>query len=148
AGREVARVGIDAGVVEHHPVPVDDEDPGRDPAPTDRQEEKLDGTIRTRLLEPAPDEDARRRTTGRRGKQAVGAPLALMEVDEVVELRQRLRRAGENDLAARLGPPDLAPDLVAGFLVEGREVVLEADSVRDRDHGADVLAFEVERPAV
>ena len=55
----------------------------------------------------------------------------------------------EADLADRLGPADLAPDLVALLLAEGREVVVHRrrrpGSVDDR---ADVLALDVERPAL
>ena len=54
----------------------------------------------------------------------------------------------EADLADGLGPADLAPDLVAVLLAERREVGVHVGPDRERDHRADVLALDVERPAL
>ena len=52
------------------------------------------------------------------------------------------------DLAVALGPADLAPDLVALLLAQGGEVVVHGAAHGQLRHGADVLAFHVERPAL
>ncbi len=55
---------------------------------------------------------------------------------------------GQRDLAGGLGAADLAPDLVALLLVERREVAVEVGALREGDDRADVLALDVERPAL
>ena len=70
-----------------------------------------------------------------------------MEVDERFEVGQGRGGGFETDLAGRLGPTNLAADLVALLLVERREEVIERAAHRQGHHGTDVLALDVERPA-
>ena len=51
-------------------------------------------------------------------------------------------------VADGLGAADLAPDLVALLLAEGRQVAVEVGAVGQRDDRADVLALEVDGPAL
>jgi hypothetical protein len=53
----------------------------------------------------------------------------------------------EGEPARRLGPADLAPDLVALLLAQRREEVVHRAPGRERDDGADVLLLDVHRPA-
>ncbi len=54
----------------------------------------------------------------------------------------------EPDLADRLGAAHLAPDLVTLLLVEGRQVSVEVRAGGERHDRADVLAVDVEDPAL
>ena len=54
----------------------------------------------------------------------------------------------QRDLADGLGAADLAPDLVALLLAERREVVVDVGAVGQGHDRADVLALDVERPAL
>ena len=123
-------------------------DPGGDPALADGQEREAEVAVGAVLLEQAAEEDPRRVAAGRRREESVVAPPALVEVDEGLEVRERVGRVGQPDLAARFRPPDLAPDLVAILLAERREVAVEVDAGRQVDDRADVLALDVERPAL
>ena len=71
-----------------------------------------------------------------------------MQVDERVEVGERVGRFDELDGTGRLGATDLAPDLVAFLLAERREVRLEVGALGQPDDGADVFALDVERPAL
>ena len=59
------------------------------------------------------------------GKSPSSPQRALVEVDEGVEVGDRVGRLDELDLARGLGAPDLAPDLVALLLAERREEGVE-----------------------
>ena len=56
--------------------------------------------------------------------------------------------SARTDLPDRLGPPDLAPDLVALLLAQRREVAVHVRAGGQRHDRADVLALDVERPAL
>ena len=71
-----------------------------------------------------------------------------MEVDEDLEIGDRVVRRGEPELAGRLGPAELAADLVTGLLVERAEVVVERRARGEGHDRADVLALQVEGPAL
>ena len=61
---------------------------------------------------------------------------------------ERVGRILETDLADRLRAADLAPDLVALLLAERAEVAVHVAAGRQRHDRADVLALDVERPAL
>ena len=148
AGRELPRVGVDAGVVVQVAVGGLEVDPGRDPPAADGQERQADRARRRR-----DSSNSRRMKTRLWSPPAVGGksprrPSALVEVDEGLEVGERVGRVVEADLADGLGPADLAPDLVALLLAERREVAVEVDALGQRDDRADVLALDVERPAL
>src|SRR4051812_12156954 len=77
-----------------------------------------------------------------------------MELDERLEVGERLGGLDELDRPGGLGPVDLAPDLVALLLAEGREEVVDRGAAalgaprRQRRDGTDVLGLEVEGPAL
>jgi len=52
------------------------------------------------------------------GKEPVGGPLLLVQLDEGLKVRQRISGVVESDLADGLGATDLAPDFVAVLLAE------------------------------
>ena len=74
ARRQVAGVGIDAGVVVEVAVVALEVDPGRDPPAADRQERQPERAVRAVQLEQPPEEDPALRAAGRVGEQAVVAP--------------------------------------------------------------------------
>src|ERR671912_2591253 len=71
-----------------------------------------------------------------------------MQVDEAVDVAERVGRLVEHDLPDGLRPANLAPYLVTVLLPERREVRLHVGPHRQRDDGRDILAFDVERPAL
>ena len=126
AGREVAGVRVDARRCSRgSPSPSLEVDPGRDPPAADRQERQAQRPVRPVELEQAPEEDPALGAARRVREEAVGAPVLLVQVDERLEVGERVGRVVEADLADRLGPADLAPDLVALLLAERREVVVD-----------------------
>ncbi len=148
AGRELAGVGVHAGVVVEIAVGGLEVDPRRDPPAADREEREADRAVGAGQLEQPADEDPALVPAGGRREEAGRAPAPLVEVDERLEVADGIGRVVEADLADRLGPADLAPDLVALLLAERREVAVEVDAVRQRHDRAHVLALDVERPAL
>ena len=91
------------------------------------------GPVGAEQLEQAADEHpALRRRPACRGNRPSVAPAALVEVDEGVEVGERVGRVVERDLARRLGAADLAPDLVALLLAERAEVVVDRRALGQR----------------
>jgi hypothetical protein len=88
----------------------------------DRQEAEIHDTGRARNPRTARRRSAAGGTALGRREEAFGAPALLVQLDEGVQVRDRVRRSLEADLAGGLGPADLAPDLVALLLVERAEV--------------------------
>src|SRR4051794_30990855 len=99
--------------------------PSRDPLATDGQERQPDRPVRAVELEQALEQDAALGAARGVGEQAVGAPPLLMEVDERLEVGKGVGRVLQTDLPDRLGPTDLAPDLVAILLAETPEEVVD-----------------------
>ena len=130
ARRQVARVGVDAGVVVEVAVGRLEVDPGRDPPAADRQERQAERAVRPVELEQAAEEDPALAPARRVREEAVGAPALLVEVDERVEVGERVGRVVEADLADGLGAADLAPDLVALLLAERREEAVDVGAGR------------------
>jgi hypothetical protein len=69
-----------------------------------------------------------------------------MEVDERVEVRDRVDRILEANLAGGLGPADLPADLVAVVLAQGGEVAFEIGALREDHDRTHVLTLDVQRP--
>ena len=90
--------------------------------PTDRNDSRNGPSVAVEL-EQAPEQDPTLGATRRLGEEAVGAPLLLVQDDERLEVRERVGGIVEPDLPDGLGPPDLAPDLVALLLAERGEEV-------------------------
>ena len=122
-------------------------DAGRDPPAADGQE-RQPRALGAGQLEQPPEEDPALRPARRVGEEAGRSPLLLVQVDERVEIGERVADVLQADLTDRLGPADLAPDLVALLLAERREVVVHRGADRQVDDRADVLALHVERPAL
>ena len=148
ARRQVARVGVDAGVVVEVAVRRLEMDPGGDPPATDRQERQPERSVRPVELEQPTEEDPALGAARRVGEEPVGAPALLVQVDERLEVGERVGRIVEADRPDRLRAADLAPDLVALLLAERGEVLLHVGAGRQRHDRADVLALDVERPAL
>ena len=65
-------------------------DPGGDPPSGDRQEAQPDGSVGTERLEQTADEQPTGVAARRRREQAVRAPASLMQVDECVQVVERV----------------------------------------------------------
>ena len=122
-------------------------EPCRDAPATHREECQVGWPVRAEELEQAADEAPALVAAGRGWEQPVIAPAGLVQVDERVEVGERVARDIEPDLALALRAAELAADLVALLLVEGGEEAVEVGAVRDDRHGADVLALLRHVPA-
>ena len=95
AGRQVARVGVDAGVVVGDRVAVVEVMPAAIRRPPTVRKQSRTGPVGPKHLEQAPEEQPARVAAGRRREQAVDAPAPLVEVDERLEVGQRVGRVGQ-----------------------------------------------------
>ena len=77
------------------------------------------------MLEQAPEEGAALGAARRRREEPVRAPFLLVQVDERVEVAERVGRTLQAHLAGCFGAPDLSANLVALLLAEPPEVALE-----------------------
>src|SRR3989338_4546373 len=91
----------------------------------DGQEAQAQRPARPEQLEQAPEVDPALVTARVRREEAVLAPACLVELDEGLEVGQRIHRFGQGNVAGRLGAADLAPNLMTLLLVECREVVID-----------------------
>jgi hypothetical protein len=148
ARRQLARVRVDPGVEVEDRVVSLEMDAARDDPVTDVQEGEAQLAIGPEELEESANEDSALFPTGGRREQPVGAPALLVEDDERLEVGERIRRLDEADVPDRLGAPHLAPDLVTFLFAERREEAVHVDAHGDRRDRADVLAFDIERPAI
>ena len=117
---QLAGIRVHAGVVVEDAVGRLEVDARRDPPAADGQEAEVERPVRPEQLEQATEEDPALGAARCRREEAVRAPALLVEVDERLELGDRVVRVLEADLADRLGAADLAPDLVALLLAERR----------------------------
>src|SRR5262245_60567653 len=148
AGREIARVGVDAGVVEEIAVVVLEVDARGDPSLADPQGAEADRAIIAVELEHPPNQDAALPAARRVGKEPVDAPALLVQVDEGVEVPSRRGLRYDTDWADTSRPSDFAADLVACLLAEPVEECLDVDADGQRDDRTDVLALDVDPPAL
>ena len=91
--RQVACVRIDTCVVVQERVAVVDVDARGDPASPDRENAQLHRTIRPELLEEAADRRPGSAAPPARGREEAGrAPLRLVEIDERIEVGERIEQ--------------------------------------------------------
>src|SRR3990170_6745421 len=135
ARREVARLGVHAGVVEEALDAVVEADGGEDDPTPDLEAPQLQAAPFAlgglELGESMHEALAAGSALGGR-EEPRGAPTGLVEVDEGLD--HLWSRLDDSELvrAGGLGAPDLAPDLVARLLVQGVEVGLPVACGRER----------------
>ena len=149
AGRQVARVGVDAGVVVEVAVRRLEVDAGGDPPAADGQERQAERAVRARTARTGA---GRRRGSGRRpavGGKRPSAPQRFWWRS----MNASRSASGSGESSSRISPTASARRTLRriswrSFLPRVAEVVVHRRAVREGHDRADVLALEVERPAL
>ena len=148
SGRQLSGIRLDTGVVVVNGMTVVEDHSGRNSPPSDTEEVQFDDSHWCAIFEEAGEEAPAGGPAFGRREQAVLAPALLVQVDELVQVAQRVGRTLQSNLARVRGAADLAANLVAVLLAQRPQVALEVQAGRELQDRADLLALADHRPTV